>query len=118
MAAPSGHTSLGHLRKPVSLPILLGTSFALGALLLGVVRLFTQTAEGNSTGFPIPWSKPVTPCSTPTPFNGCGFTYSVSAIIADYLVWTFVSLLVILVVRQILRRVRKSKFPGVGHNTV
>ena len=118
MTVPSSHTLLGHLHKPVSLPILVGSGFALGALLLGVVRLFTQTPEGNSTGFPIPWSQPVTPCSTPTPFNGCGFTYSVSAIIADYLVWTIVSLFVIFVLRQVIIKMRKSKFAAEDHTSV
>ena len=55
--------------------------------LLGLTAVVTRTPEGNSVGFPLSWSSPNSPCATPTPFNGCGFTYSPAMTVLDFLFW-------------------------------
>lgn len=72
---------------------------------LGLVAVVTRTPEGNSTGFPLTWSSPVTPCPEPNPFNGCGFSYSLPVVLVDYAVWVVV-ILTLLVVGGLLLRGR------------
>lgn len=65
-------------------------SLASGLFILGLLAVFTRIPGGASTGFPFVWSAPVSPCPTPNPFNGCGFTYSLPIILLDYAIWVAV----------------------------
>lgn len=62
-------------------------SLASGALALGLVAVLTRTPAGASTGFPLPWSTPVSPCAAPNPFSGCGFSCSLPIVLLDYGIW-------------------------------
>ena len=79
-------------------------ALASGLPVLGLVALATRMPEGNSTGFPFAWSSPVAPCLQPNPFNGCGFSYNISVIVLDYVIWVAVILAIIAVGGLFLRR--------------
>ena len=93
-----------------------GWEFALafpGALLiLAVVAFLTRTPEGNSTGFPLPWGSPISPCPEPNPFNGCGFSYSVDIVLLDYLIWAALLFAITFIVHRVLIRfLPRSRLP-------
>jgi len=76
---------------------------AAGAGLIYIfVDVATRTTEGTSLGFPFAYNTPAAPCSTPNPFNGCGFSFDVYAAIGDYLVW-FALLMICLAVIHRMR---------------
>ncbi len=76
-----------------------------GLPVLALMALATRTPEGDSTGFPFTWSSPVTACSQPNPFTGCGFSYSVPAILLDYAVWVAAIYALIVVAERLRNRV-------------
>ncbi len=87
-------------------------AFPGGLLILAVVAFLTRTPEGNSTGFPFVWSSPISPCSQPNPFNGCGFSYSAELILLDYLIWTVLLFALTFIAHRILvRLMRRSGRP-------
>jgi len=76
----------------------------LGAgLIYLLISVVTTNPEGASLGFPFVYNTPVTPCSTPNPFNGCGFLFNPYVAISDYLVWFGLVLASIFLLR-LLRR--------------
>ena len=78
-------------------------SLVLGLAALGWIALDTRAPGGYSTGFPFPWSSPITGCSNPNPFNGCGYSTSVPIIFLDYAVWVAVIFGLLLVLLAGLR---------------
>lgn len=86
-------------------------SFTVGLLILGVMAVATRSPEGNSTGFPFVWSTPVNSCPAPNPFNGCGFTYSISVIGLDYAIWVAIIFALVIVVGRFWRRASKVAAP-------
>lgn len=83
--------------------LVLAVSLVLGVAALGLIALDTRVPGGYSTGFPLPWSSPVTGCPNPNPFNGCGYSTSLPAVFLDYVVWVAVIFGLLLVVAGGLR---------------
>ena len=82
-------------------------SLVSGLGVLGLIALVTRTPEGNSRGFPLMWSAPVTPCPTPNSINGCGFVYSIPMLVLDYTLWAAITFGLLLVVGFLRGRTSK-----------
>jgi hypothetical protein len=95
-----------------SLGIDLAIALLSAASLFALITIGTQSPEGSYSGFPLVSALPISHCQTvPDAFNGCGFTYSVPLILADYFFWVAISFLVIYAVRQASVRRRKGTAP-------
>jgi hypothetical protein len=87
---------------------------AVGGLgLFGLVALSTATPQGGSSGWPITYRSPVSPCSAPQPFNGCGFNYNLGPVLVDYLLWVGLILAIVLIAASIRNRLRAVRRPAV-----
>jgi hypothetical protein len=68
-----------------------------------LIAVVTRTPAGNSTGFPLLWSSPITRCPVVNPYNGCGFSYSILIVVLDYVIWTAIIFVLIVVAGLFLR---------------
>lgn len=71
-----------------------------------LVAVVTTGPEGVPLGFPFAYNTPVSPCLTPNPFNGCGFSFHLGLALADYAIWFAVVLVVLLAARRFFTIVR------------
>lgn len=72
------------MRKPISA---VSIALLLGLVLFGLSLMTTHTPGGSINGYPLTINHPVSPCSTPNPFNGCGFVYDPFVMLLDILFW-------------------------------
>jgi hypothetical protein len=89
----------------------LAIALPIGLLLLGLTAVATHNSEGGSNGFPLTYGSPVTHCPATNPFNGCGFSYSAPAILADYLFWVAIALVVLFVIDLARTRLAQTVSP-------
>ncbi len=68
------------------------SAIVLGLILLGISHAATRNPWGASTGYPLPYSYANLPCTTPNPYNGCGYSYNPLLVGLDYLFWLAVAL--------------------------
>ena len=80
-------------------------SLLAGLALLGLSSLATHTPEG-SYGAPLTYAVPILICGNLT---GCGFSYNLGAIGADYLFWTALAFGLVFLFDMSLTRVRTRR---------
>ena len=83
-------------------------SLLAGLALLGLSSRATHTPEG-SYGAPLTYAVPILICGTLNPLNGCGFSYNLGAIGADYLFWTALAFGLVFLFDTSLTRVRTRR---------
>ena len=94
----------GELKKPSKgkkLLYALVIALLVGVVLFGLSALAARTPYGYYNGFPLKYTSPISNCKNLNPYNGCGFSYSIPIIVADYLFWVAASFAVILVVLKL-----------------
>jgi len=73
-----------------------------GVSLFSLSTLATRTPDGSLGGFPLGFSRPITPChSTLNPFNGCGFSYDPWIVGVDFVFWVALASIAILLFSKI-----------------
>lgn len=77
---------------------------AFGLLLLGVTSVATPNHQNGSTGLPFDFVTPVTSCSAPNPLNGCGASYDIPILAADYAFWVALTIAASVAIDAIWRR--------------
>ncbi len=82
-----------------------------GALVYLLVEIATRVPPGVSPGFPFVYTTPVTPCSSPNTFDGCGYSFHLGPALADYAIWVAILFVGTLAVRRLLTLTRSSPGP-------
>ena len=68
-------------------------SIVIGMALLWVSGLVNRSGGGVPTGLPLVYTRPILGCPSQNlnPGNGCGYSYDVTSVVLDYLVWFIIA---------------------------